>query len=333
MEASNFVHHPRTRRRLLRSALLGIFGLVIIFGIVVYLRPLWAWRQSTDFALRAQGISSKYARLGPYRIHYFGGGTGTPLVLLHGLGGEADDWELSMPELARSGFRVYAIDLLGYGASDRPDVDYSIALQSEIVRRFLDNQGIERADISGWSMGGWIALKFALDHPDRIRRVIVYDSAGISFKLSVDPQLFAARTPQDLRRLYAALSPRPMYVPGFVARDLLREAGERGWVVKRSLNSMRAGHDLLDGKLGGIEAPVLIVWGAQDALIPLSCGEQMHREMPQSTLVTLPGCGHLAPVECHRQTLAETVGFLKMDTASAGEVPSSNRGKLTHSSE
>ncbi|HXJ93828.1 MAG TPA: alpha/beta fold hydrolase [Terriglobia bacterium] len=311
---------PRTRRRFLRSALLAILGLAIIFGIALYFRPLWAWRQTTQIWLRVQGIGSSYAQLGPYRIQYFVGGKGSPVVLLHGLGGEAGDWALSMPALMRGGFRVYAIDLLGYGRSDRPDVDYSIALQSDIVRQFLDRQGLERADFAGWSMGGWIALKFALDHPERVHRVVLYDSAGISFKPPVDPRLFAARTRQDLRRLYAALSPRPLHIPQFVARDLLRQAAERGWVVRRSLDSMQAGHDLLDGKLGAIHAPVLIVWGKQDALIPLSCGEEMHREMPQSLLVALPGCGHLAPVECRRQTLADTMRFLRADVALVGEL-------------
>jgi pimeloyl-ACP methyl ester carboxylesterase len=297
---------------------LAILGLGIAFGITLYLRPLWVWRQTTRLWLRAQGIGSRYGQLGPYRIRYFVGGTGRPLVLLHGLGGEAGDWALSMPALARGGFRVYAIDLLGYGGSDRPDVDYSIALQSDIVRQFLDSQGLASIDVAGWSMGGWIALRFTLDHPECVRRVVVYDSAGISFKPSVDPRLFAARTRQDLSRLYAALSPHPMYIPQFVAHDLLRQAAERGWVVKRALDSMRAGHDLLDGKLGAVQVPVLIVWGQQDALIPPSCGQEMHRELAQSTFVALPGCGHLAPVECRRQTLAETIKFLKQNTAPVG---------------
>ena len=313
-------HQPERRRRWFRTALLAILGSAIIFGIALYLRPLWVWRQTTRIWLRSQGIDSKDAHLGPYRIHYFVGGTGSPLVLLHGLGGEAGDWALSMPTLARRGFRVYAIDLLGYGSSDRPDEDYSIALQSDILRQFLDSQGVERADVAGWSMGGWIALKFTLDHPDRVRRLVVYDSAGISFRPSVDPRLFAARTRQELSRLYAALSPHPLYIPPFVARDLLRQAAERGWVVKRSLDSMRAGRDVLDGRLSAIHAPVLIVWGELDTLIPPSCGQQMHREIPQSTLVLVPGCGHLAPVECSRQTVAETIGFLKADAASVGEV-------------
>lgn len=318
METFEFPNAPGIRRRRLYTVLLAILGLTMILGIALYLRPLWVWRQTTQIWLRLQGISGEYAQLGQYRIHYFVGGKGTPLVLLHGLGGEADDWALSMPALSRSGFRVYAIDLLGYGRSDRPDVDYSIALQADILRQFMDRQHVERADLAGWSMGGWIALKFTLDHPERVRRLVLYDSAGLYFKLSIDPRLFEPRTRQELNRLYATISPHPLYIPQFLARDLIREAAERGWVVKRSLESMAAGKDLLDGKLGAIQAPVLIVWGEQDALIPVSCGEEMHREMPQSVLVVLPGCGHMAPVECRRRTLAETIKFLKGETPPAG---------------
>jgi pimeloyl-ACP methyl ester carboxylesterase len=297
-----------------RRALLAILGLVFVFGIALYLRPLWVWRQTTRIWLRIHGIKSEYAQLGPHRIHYFSGRTGTPLLLLHGLGGEAGDWVLSMPALARSGFRVYAIDLLGYGSSDRPHVDYSIALQSDMLGQFVESQRLEQADVAGWSMGGWIALRFTLDHPERVRRLAVYDSAGIYFKLSIDPGLFAPRTSEDLTRLYAAVSPRPLKIPHFVEHDLLRQAAERGWVVKRSLESMGTGRDLLDGKLAAIRVPVLIVWGEQDTLIPLSCGQEMHREIPQSRLVVVPGCGHLAPVECRDRTLAETIGFLRAAT-------------------
>ena len=98
------------------------------------------------------GIRSKYVQLDSFRIYYLVGGRGRPLVLVHGLGGKAENWFKLMPSLLRHGYRVYAIDLLGFGRSDRPDVDYSITLQAEVLNQFFDTQGLEIADLGGWSV-------------------------------------------------------------------------------------------------------------------------------------------------------------------------------------
>ncbi|HEY6290398.1 MAG TPA: alpha/beta hydrolase [Terriglobia bacterium] len=308
----------RSKKSWLRRTLFAILLLVLVSGLAVYLRPLWVWQHATRAWLRLEGARSEYVRLGPYRIHYLVAGEGKPLVLVHGLGGRAENWALLIPPLANSGHRVYAIDLLGYGRSDRPNVDYSIALQAQILDQFLGSQHIERSDLGGWSMGGWIALKFTIDHPERVRRVFVTDSAGMNFRLSWDPALFNPKTPQQVDQFIAILTPHPRHIPHFVARDLIREFREQDWVIGRSMTSMRAGADLLDGKLTRISLPVLIVWGKQDATTPLACGEEMHREMPQSILAVFDGCGHLAPVLCRSAVLPEIIRFLAADLPLAG---------------
>ncbi|HUI40417.1 MAG TPA: alpha/beta fold hydrolase [Terriglobia bacterium] len=300
-------------RRWLRRTLLILLGLLAALGALVYLRPLWVLRETTRAWLRAEGVRNQDVKLGAYRIHYFVAGEGRPLVLVHGLGSRAEDWAPLIPSLARSGFRVYALDLLGYGRSSRPDVDYSIALETDILRQFFDSQRLQQADLGGWSMGGWICLKFTLDHPERVRRLMVFDSAGLNFKPGFDTGLFSSRTPQEVARFMAVLTPHPPHLPDFVARDLIREMGKESWVVSRSLTAMQGGADLLDGKLGRVQAPVLIVWGNEDSVVPFWCGEEMHREMPQSILAVLDGCGHLAPVECRRRVLPEAQRFLEAD--------------------
>ena len=83
--------------------------------------------------------------------------------------------------LAAQGFHVYVPDLLGYGRSPKPDVDYSISLEEKTVVEFMQAVHVPRADVGGWSMGGWIAMKLALDHPEMVDRLVVYDSAGVYF--------------------------------------------------------------------------------------------------------------------------------------------------------
>jgi len=292
-----------------------VLGLFICLGGIFYWRPLWVIDNVTQAYLRVRGVRSEYANLGPYRIHYLTGGRGTPLVLVHGLGGKALNFALVIPSFMQHGFRVYAIDLLGFGDSDRPDVDYSISLQADVLRQFLDSQHLTQADLGGWSMGGWVSLKFATDHPQRVHRVFVGDSAGIDFKPTFDPALFRPANGEQARQLMTLLTPQAKRIPRFVENGIARELSRRGPAVGRAMNSMMTRNDVLNGKLNAIKAPVLVVWGKQDALIPLACGEEMHREMPQSILAIVDGCGHLAPVECSDQVMPETLRFLQADPA------------------
>lgn len=295
--------------RLLAAA----FVLVGCLGGVFCWRPLWVIDETTGAWLRLVGVRSEYVELGHRRIHYLAGGVGRPLVLVHGLDGRAENWARLMPALMRHGHRVYAIDLLGFGRSDRPDVDYSIALQAEVLNQFFDSQRLARADLGGWSMGGWVTLKFALDHPERLRRIFVADNAGLNFKLPFDPTLFQPVTVDQAQRLLDLLTPQGYLLPRFVARDVVRRVGPMRWVVQRAMKSMMSKADLVDGKLGAMRAPVLVVWGKQDALIPLLCGGEMHHEMPQSLLAIFDGCGHLAPAECSGRVLPEILRFLEAE--------------------
>jgi pimeloyl-ACP methyl ester carboxylesterase len=300
---------PRPRRWL-RRTLFTAAALLVAAAAAVYAQPLWVLHEVTLGWLRAQGIRSEFVQLGAYRIHFLVGGEGEPLVLVHGLGSRATDWAPVIPPLVQHGFRVYALDLLGYGSSSRPDADYSIALETGVLRQFFEALRIGQADLGGWSMGGWIALKFTLDHPERVRRLMVFDSAGLKFTPTFDTTLFNSKTPEQVNRFMAVLTPHPPHLPDFVALDWIREMAREKLLVSRSMASMQRGEDLLDGKLGGIHVPVLIVWGKEDAVVPLSCGEEMHREMPQSVLAVMKGCGHLAPVECRERVLPEVLRFL-----------------------
>jgi len=307
----------------LRSAALLLSAVVVLLFAIFVWRPASTLTAIATAALRLCGIESRYVQLGPYRIHYFAGGRGEPLVLVHGLGSRALDFALLMPALARQ-HRVYALDLLGYGASDRPDVDYSVTLETGILRQFLDRQRLTRVDLAGWSMGGWIALDFAAQSPDRIRRLMLLDSAGMKFTPTFDLRLLSPHTMADMQALERLLTPHPARFPAFITRDFLRVLRDEDWVIQRSVANMITGREFMDGKLASVTMPVLMVWGKQDVLTPLSVGEAMRREMPQSVLAVLDGCGHIAPIECHDRVLQEMQRFLAADPpppAGMHEVP------------
>jgi pimeloyl-ACP methyl ester carboxylesterase len=114
------------------------------------------------------------------------------------------------------------------------------------------------------------------------------------------------------------LTPKPGPLPDFAAEAALRKLEGNAWVVQRSMSAMTNGRDLLDFRLHGITQPMLIVWGAQDELIPLSVGERIHKSVPQSVLNIVEGCGHLTPAECPAPAIEGTVEFLKAQSPMRG---------------
>jgi pimeloyl-ACP methyl ester carboxylesterase len=297
--------------------------LFVVAGLVFYFNPLWVADQQVRWKLWRQGVQSKYVEAGGYRMHYLealppNGMPGTPLLLAHGLGARAEDWQAMIPALAAKGFHVYAPDLLGYGRSAQPDVSYSITMEEEAVRQFMEAVGLQRADVGGWSMGGWVAMKLALDHPELVDRLVVYDSAGIYFPPTFDANLFVPADAAAVKRLVTILSPHPQQFPDFVTKALLHKFAENGWVINRSMAAMTTGRDLLDFRLHGMQRPTLIVWGSRDDLIPLTTGKKMHELIPGSVLNVIEGCGHLAPLECSKPVVEGTVDFLRAEPAMQG---------------
>jgi len=292
-------------------------------GLIFYRYPLWVADQQIRFHLWREGVKSEYVEAGGYRLHYFealpaNGQEGRPLVLVHGLGARGEDWAAMIPALAAQGFHVYVPDLLGYGRSPKPDVDYSISLEEQTVAQFMQAVHVPRADVGGWSMGGWIVMKLALDHPELVDRMVIYDSAGVYFPATWDSELFTPGDVVGVKKLIAMLTPKPRPLPGFAAEAALRKLERNAWVIRRSMKAMTNGRDLLDFRLYQISQPMLIVWGAQDELIPLSVGEAIHKSVPQSVLDIVEGCGHLAPAECPRPVIEGTVDFLKAEPAMRG---------------
>jgi pimeloyl-ACP methyl ester carboxylesterase len=292
----------------------------IVVGAAFYWNPLWVTDQQLRFHLWREGVNSEYVEAGGYRLHYFEAGPadGTALVLVHGLGDRGEAWAAMMPRLAAKGFHVWVPDLLGYGRSPRPDVDYSIPLEEGIVVDFMQAVHVPKADVGGWSMGGWIAMKLALDHPEMVDRLVVYDSAGVYFPATWQAELFTPADEAGVRELIAMLTPEPPVVPDFAAAAMARRLQANAWVVKRSLASMVTGRDLLDFRLQNISQPMLIVWGSKDVLIPLSAGETIHEKVPQSVLNVIEGCGHIAPSECAGPVTESTVDFLRSEPPMRG---------------
>lgn len=292
-----------------RSAVIA--AIVTAVATFVYLRPLTLYFAARSVYLRAIGIESRYVQVGPHRIRYLTGGEGPPLVFVHGVATQAADSAPLFRPLMK-GRRLYAPDLLGYGKSDKPrNASYSVAMQAEIVRGFMDAAGLREADMIGVSMGGWVALRIAAERPERVRRLVLVSSAGLQYGTELTETSFSATNLDELRASFALQSDRLGWLPDFILRDMLRRSRQKAWVTRRSMRSMLAGDDLLDRKLERVRMPVLLVWGTNDRIVPFTLAAAMQREMPQARLVALEGCGHLAIIECRGEAMEAIVRFLR----------------------
>ena len=288
--------------------------LVVVGGVGFLVRPVSYFNEWMYLGECLSGVESRSVTVAGHRVHYNAEGPaeGPVVVLVHGLGGRGEDWHGLAPYLAKAGFRVYMPDLPGYGRSEKPaDFSYSVPDEAAVVLGFLDALGLKQVDLGGWSMGGWIAQRIGSEHPERVRRLILFDSAGIYETPKWDTRLFTPSTPADLDQLDALLMPNPPKVPGFIARDILRISKKNAWVIHRTLDRALTGRDTTDSLLPGLKMPVLIVWGAEDKITPLSQGEKIHQLVTQSQLEVFAGCGHLAPGQCAAQIGPRVVEFEK----------------------
>ena len=180
-------------------------------------------------ALRRRGkLTVKSIKVGDMLWPYLEGGSpgAEPLVLLHGFGGDKDNWAAYAPEIVGK-YRLIAPDLPGFGENIRDiDRDYDMATQASRVRDFLDAMGIEKCHIGGNSMGGFVSLRFALDYPERLISMTLFNNAGViganESKLQKEAQEgknpLEIHSPDDVKRMLAFVAHKPMKLPGQIRK-------------------------------------------------------------------------------------------------------------------
>ena len=300
--------------KLVKRFVLFVVLAIAIAGIGFWLRPISYINGLMYFHEFRTRVQNHQVMVEGHRVHYevAGPSDGPVVVLIHGLGGRAEDWRNLAPSLAQAGFHVYMPDLIGYGRSEKPaDFSYSVHDEANLVVDFMNALGLQKVDLGGWSMGGAIVQHVAFDHPDRIGRLILFDSAGLFELPTWDIRLFTPTTPAELEQLDVLLMPHPPQLPAFLVRDILRVSNERAWIIHRALASMLTGKDATDKLLPQLKMPILIVWGAEDHITPLSQGEDMRKLLPQSQFQVIPACGHLAPDQCADQIAPSVLAFIK----------------------
>ncbi len=304
------------------AARLGIAAVALVVllvatgGLYVWKRPLSLFAAMNRRALAGAGLTEASAQTGFGPQHFYQGGQGQTVVLLHGAGDQAGSWA-GVAEALAPRYRVVVPDLAGHGSSAPGEGPISVAQILRGVEAVLSTGPQDPAILVGNSLGAWVALLYAREHPDRVARVVLVNGGAI--RGSRDDLSLQPKTRAEAAALMTQLrDPKSTPIPGYVLDDVVREAAT-GPLARFVQTAAEMEPYLLDGRLGEIAAPVNLLWGESDKLFPLEYARKMMAGLKASRLTTISGCGHVPQQECPTRFKASLLDILQQPAPTGTE--------------
>ena len=250
------------------------------------------------------------------RIVYLEGGSGAPLVLVHGFGADKDNFTRVARYLTPH-YRVIVPDLVGFGeSSHRSDVDYHYAAQAQRVHDFTQALGLARFDLGGNSMGGGIAMSLAAQHPQEVASLWLIDCAGIAAAppselakiiKTTDTNPLIITKESDFPAFLKFVMSDPPYIPGSVMNTLARERMANQPLERQVF--VQIATDSVDAAVKGLATPTLIVWGDEDRALSVGTVPVLQALLPNAQAVVMPHVGHAPMIERPQQSADDYLRF------------------------
>ncbi len=266
-----------------------------------------------------------FAEVDGVRVRYTEAGEGPAVVLIHGFASSLDVWEGVAAEIAKT-HHVLALDLKGFGWTDRPQGDYSPATQARLVLRLMNARGIDQAALVAHSWGASVALSIALAAPQRVTRLALYDAWV--YEEQLPPTFYWARADGLGEAIFGVFYDQRIedrialgfYDKKFVTQKLVdstERALERPGSTAAALAAVRGQRFAeMQEHYKDIQKPTLLLWGRDDLVTTLPFGERLGNELPHARLVVYPRCGHFPMIEAKAPSNSELLAFLAQDTSS-----------------
>lgn len=263
------------------------------------MNSVWTNLYTTEFQVKFYNVNG-------IRTRCVEAGSGEPLILLHGVGGHLEAYSRNIKAHAENGFHVYAIDMIGHGFTDKvSEYDLELPVYTKHLLDFMDTAGIEKASISGESLGGWVASWFASEHPERVNKLVLNTAAGLTMYPEVMQRLkaltmAAVQNPskESVRKRLEFL----MLDPANVSDELVEirysvykspgmlEGIERLLCLQEP--EIRQRNLLTEERLRSISAPACIIWTSHDPTATVEIGRKFAEYIPNSEFHVMENCGH-----------------------------------------
>jgi 4,5:9,10-diseco-3-hydroxy-5,9,17-trioxoandrosta-1(10),2-diene-4-oate hydrolase len=269
-------------------------------------------------------IDRRFVEIGDgLSLHYAECGEGPPVIFVHGSGPGASghsNFADNMRAFARAGFRAIAVDLLGYGDSSKPtDKNYTLDLHVPALKQFVDKLKLSRVSLVGNSLGGAVSMRFAMDYPEFMDRLVLLAPGGLA------PRLRYLRMPGIQAMMWSQLGPggptfkklqgvfdKQLFDPSQLSRELVEQRFHVALTQPRQVyKTLKV--DNLVSRLGEIHCPTLVFWGTDDKFCPVDTAIPLTQGVADCRTILIARCGHWAQVEHPRLFNREAISFLSGD--------------------
>ncbi|WP_298356482.1 alpha/beta hydrolase [Rhodoblastus sp.] len=265
------------------------------------------------------GLKLKQQQIDGFAMPYLDGGRGEALVLLHGFGGDKDNFTRMAGRLTKR-YRVVIPDLPGFGDAARDaSAHYRMSDQVARVHAFCRALKIGRMILGGNSMGGFIAAQYAATYPGEVAALWLFAPAGVAdaqespimirYRETGEMPL-VMRSPGDARALIEAVMARPPYIPGFAIKTFGRRGAADQALHARILKELLEQSPLLETQFASLPIPTLIVWGAEDKVLNPKAAATFQKLFPASKSILMPGIGHVPMMEAPFRTARDFLAWM-----------------------
>ena len=305
--------------KVVKRVSIAIVVLIVALAACYYAFPEQVAGLMVGAARSKAGLTKKAIKIGDHDIVYVEGGNGPAVLLLHGYTGNKDNWLMFVPYLTKD-YHVVIPDLPGYGESSMNEKDsYDLANQMSRLHQFVQAIGLKKFHIAGNSMGGQFAGTYAVQYPDEVLSVGLFNATGVRYSgdsltkkmMAGGGNEFAIKDMDGMQRMSAFFFVHPPDFPYPIRQLMFKTYLANRQFYEKEAKEIFPDFYALEKDLPNIKAPAVILWGDQDKVVDISSVPVFEKGLKNHKTIIIKDCGHVPMMENPRETATQYISFIK----------------------